>query len=306
MKCVVSGGTGFIGRHVVASLQRNGHYVGVWSRRPGLEKRIGVASFSWDPLREAPPPESVNSMDAVIHLAGEPVAQKWTVEIRQRIRDSRVVGTRRLVETIGQVPHRPKVLVCASAVGFYGDRGDEILSESAPPGAGFLAELCRDWEAEADRAADYGLTVAKLRIGFVLGKGGALARMLPVFRAFAGGRLGSGKQWMPWIHVSDVAEMFVYAAEQKASGVWNASSPNPVTNVEFTRELADVLHRPALFAVPALALKLTFGEIGERMLDSARVVPDAPLKAGYAFRYPELGGALRDLIPRSHAAPVSV
>ena len=296
MKCVVSGGTGFIGRRIVDRLLHGGHYVGVWSRKPGLEKRNAVQSFSWDPLEGEPPEESVNKMDAVIHLAGEQVAQWWNLKVKQRIRDSRVLGTRRLVDVIARVQHKPSVLVCASAIGYYGDRGDELLIESSGPGSGFLADACREWEEEASRAADFGLRVVKLRIGFVLGKeGGALAKMVPAFRAFVGGRLGSGRQWMPWIHAADLAEMFVHAAEGPISGVWNASAPNPVTNAEFTRELGSVLHRPTLFPVPPFALKLAFGEIGQRMLDSARVIPDAALKAGYQFRYPELGPALRDL-----------
>jgi uncharacterized protein (TIGR01777 family) len=296
MKCVISGGTGFIGRRIVDRLLQDGHYVGVWSRRPGREKRTAVASFTWDPLQGEPPLESVNTMDAVIHLAGEPVAQRWNDAVKGRIRDSRVLGTRRLVETIGSVQHKPKVLVCASAIGWYGDRGDEVLTEASTPGSGFLADVCRSWEAEADRAAEFGLRVVKLRIGFVLGKdGGALARMVPAFRAFVGGRLGSGKQWMPWIHVSDVADMFVHAVENDIAGVWNATSPNPVTNAEFTREMGKALHRPALFPVPPFALKLAFGEMGQHMLDSARVIPDAPLKANFQFEYPDLGQALRDL-----------
>jgi uncharacterized protein len=296
MKCVISGGTGFIGRRIVERLLRDRHYVGGWSRRPGKEKRTAVASFSWDPLKGEPPAESLNTMDAVIHLAGEPVAQRWNDEVKRRIRDSRVLGTRALVDAIGRVQHKPKVLVCASAIGYYGDRGDEVLTESSGPGNGFLADVCREWEMEADRAAEFGLRVIKLRIGFVLGKdGGALARMVPVFRAFAGGRLGSGKQWMPWIHVSDVAEMFVYAVENDVSGVWNASSPNPVTNAGFTREMGKALHRPALFPAPPFALKLAFGELGQHMLDSSRVIPDAALKANFRFQHPELPGALQDL-----------
>lgn len=297
MKCVISGGTGFIGRRIVDRLLHNGHYVGVWSRKPGLEKRSAVQSFFWDPLQGEPPEESLNKMDAVIHLAGEQVAQRWNPEVKRRIRDSRVLGTRRLVDAIGRVQHKPTVLVCASAIGYYGDRGDEVLTESSGPGSGFLADVCRAWEEEAGRAADFGLRVVKLRVGFVLGKdGGALAQMAPAFRAFVGGRLGSGRQWMPWIHAADLAEMFVYATENGVSGVWNACSPNPVTNAAFTKELGSVLGRPTLFPVPPFALKLAFGEVGQHMLDSARVVPEAALNAGYRFRYPELGPALKNLL----------
>ena len=168
MKCVISGGTGFIGRSIVDRLLRDGHYVGVWSRKPGNETRTAVASFTWDPLQGEPPLESINTMDAVIHLAGEPVAQRWNAEVKRRIRDSRVLGTRALVDAIGRVRHKPKVLVCASAIGWYGDRGDEVLTESSTPGSGFLAEACRGWEAEADRAAEFGPYARDLPAGRVV------------------------------------------------------------------------------------------------------------------------------------------
>lgn len=278
MKCAVSGGTGFIGRRIVDRLRAAGHEVAVWSRRSGDPSLAGV--------------------DAVVHLAGEPVAQRWNAAVKQRILDSRVLGTRRLVDLIGQAPRRPKVLVSASAIGFYGTRGDEVLTESSAPGTGFLVDVCRNWETEADRAAEFGVRVAKLRIGFVLGKdGGALGQMLPIFRLGLGGRLGSGQQWMPWIHLDDVADLFVHAAtSDQVSGVWNATAPNPVTNAAFTKEMASVLHRPALFPVPAFALTLAFGELGPHMLDSTRVIPAAAIAAGYQFRYPTLGTALRNLL----------
>ena len=297
MKCIVSGGSGFIGRRIVERLLQDGHSVSVYSRQPDREKRPAVAAYHWDPLAGAPPSDSLDAMDAVIHLAGEPVAQRWNAEVKRRIRDSRTVGTRALVDAISRVQNKPKVLVSASAIGYYGDRGDEILHESSAPGSGFLVDVCRAWEAEAGRAAEFGLRVVKLRIGFVLGKnGGALGQMVPAFRAFVGGRLGSGKQWMPWVHMNDVAEMFVYAVENEIAGVWNATSPNPVTNSAFTAEMAKTLHRPAIFPVPPFALKIAFGELAQHMLDSARVIPDAALKANFPFRYPDLGPALRDLL----------
>jgi len=296
MKCIVSGGTGFIGRRVVDRLRRDNNYVAVWSRKPGLERRTGVASHFWDPLAGEPPEESVNGMDAVVHLAGEPVAQRWNDGVKERIRESRVLGTRRLVDVIGRVQHKPKALICASAVGYYGSRGDELLTEASGPGDGFLADVCRAWEDEATRAREFGLRVMRMRIGFVLGTdGGALAQMLPVFRMGAGGRLGSGRQWMPWIHADDVAEAFTYAVENEVAGVWNVTSPNPVRNSEFTQRLAAAVHRPAIVPVPQFALKLAFGELAQHMLDSARVVPDEPVKAGFRFRFPELGPALADL-----------
>jgi hypothetical protein len=297
MKCIISGGTGFIGRRVVDRLLKDSHYVAVWTRKPGLDRRTAVATHSWDPLAGDPPLESLNGMDCVIHLAGENVAQRWTPEVKRRIHDSRVVGTQRIVDTIERVRHKPKILVCASAIGIYGDRGDEILTEASVPGTGFLADTCRAWEAEADRARRFGMRVVKVRIGFVLGKdGGALQKMVPAFKAFVGGKLGSGKQWMPWVHVDDVAEIFAYAVANEISGVWNATSPNPVRNSEFTKELAGALGRPALFTIPVPALKIAFGEFAQHMVDSARVIPENLSKAGFEFRHPELGEALRDVL----------
>ncbi|HKD08129.1 MAG TPA: TIGR01777 family oxidoreductase [Bryobacteraceae bacterium] len=276
MKYVVSGGTGFLGRHISQRLRDGGHSVDAWGRTSRLDL--------------------LNGADGVVHLAGEPVAQRWNEDVKRRIRDSRVLGTRSLVDAISELREKPTVLVSASAIGIYGDRGDEILTEASVPGEGFLADLCQAWEAEADRARELGLRVVKLRIGFVLGDGGALATMVPAFKAFVGGRLGSGKQWMPWIHVDDVAELFAHALGNDISGVWNATSPNPVTNAVFTRELASALHRPALFPVPPFALKLAFGELAQHMLDSARVVPEAALRAGFRFRYPDLAEALKQTV----------
>jgi uncharacterized protein (TIGR01777 family) len=277
MKCVVSGGTGFLGGHIVKHLQQSKHSVTVWGRNLQFEPNSDI--------------------DAVISLAGEPVAQRWNDEVKQKIRDSRVLGTRSLVEAMSRLPRKPRVLVSASAIGIYGDRGDEILTESSPLGTGFLADVCKSWEEEANRAAAFGIRVIKLRVGFVLGKnGGALAKILPAFRAFAGGRLGTGKQWMPWIHVADIAELFTYAVENEVSGVWNATAPNPVRNTQFTEALASAVSRPALFPVPPFALKLAFGEFAQHMLDSARVVPEAALPHGFHFRYPNLKPALQDLV----------
>lgn len=298
MKCIVSGGTGFIGGCLVKRLLQDNHYVGVYSRRPGAEARAGVASYYWDPLEDAPPEDSLNRMDAVIHLAGEPVAQRWNADVRRRIRDSRVLGTRNLVDALARTAHRPSVLVSASAIGIYGDRGDEQLTETSPTGTGFLADVCRAWEVEADRAAIYGVRVVKLRIGFVLGKGGgALGQMLPIFRLGLGGTLGfSGKQWMPWIHVDDLVEIVLHTLQHDVSGVWNATAPNPVTNRDFTRAMGRAVGRPAIFPAPVLALKAMFGPFAQHMLDSARVLPASALKAGFEFRYPEVDAALRDCV----------
>jgi uncharacterized protein (TIGR01777 family) len=257
----------------------------------------GVRLSVWDPMKGQPPRESLDRADAIVHLAGEPVAQRWTAEVKRRIRESRVEGTRRLVEALSALPRRPGVLVTASAVGYYGARGDELLDESSPPGAGFLPEVCVAWENEAQAAAALGMRVATIRIGVVLdARGGALARMLLPFRLGAGGRLGSGQQWMSWIHLADLAEQFRFALENPVTGVWNGVAPVAVTNREFTKELAQALHRPALLPVPALALKIAFGEMSEVLLESQHVAPRAAQAAGFRFRFPQLGPALADLL----------
>jgi uncharacterized protein (TIGR01777 family) len=297
MKCLLSGGSGFIGRHVVNRLLQDSHYVGILTRQPGRHARTAIATHTWDPLAGPPPLESLNGFDCVIHLAGENVAQRWTPDVKRRIHDTRVAGARHLIDGIESVRHKPKVFISASAIGIYGDRGDEILTEASAPGEGFLADTCRAWEAEADRARRFGLRVVKIRIGFVLGRdGGALAKMVPAFKAFAGGKLGSGKQWMPWIHVDDVAEIFAYAVNHEISGVWNAVAPEPVRNAEFTKQLASSLGRPALLPVPRPALKLAFGEFAEHMLDSARVVPANLLNAGFRFTHPDLSESLNSVV----------
>lgn len=271
MRVCILGGTGFIGRRLAASLAAAGHSVSAVAR--GAE-----------------PGES----DAIVNLAGEPIAQRWTREAKRKIRESRIMGTRRLVEALSQLQKRPGVLVSASAIGYYGNRGDEILTEASAPASGFLAELCRDWEKEAEAAERLGVRVVKLRIGVVLGPGGgALARMLPPFKMGVGGRLGSGNQWMSWIHIDDVAALIRFVLEQSTiRGPVNATAPNPVTNAEFTGILAHALHRFAFMPVPAVALKTLFGEMSSVLLDSQRVLPRAAESAGYKFNYTTLAPAL--------------
>jgi len=295
VKVTLTGATGFIGRKLTERLLAGSHSLHLLGRRPAP----GLPFWAWDAGGNASPPlESLRDSQAVAHLAGEPVSQRWTPEARQRIRSSRVEGTRRLVEALAALPRPPAVLVCASAIGIYGSRGDGILTESSPPGGGFLAEVCQEWEQAADQAASAGIRVVKLRTGVVLGPGGgALQRMLPLFKAGLGGRLGSGRQWMSWINLEDLVELICLALEQpELAGPLNATAPSPVTNAEFTRQLAARLRRPALLPVPAFALRMVFGEMASVLLDSQRVLPQAALAAGFRFRYPELGPALRDLL----------
>jgi uncharacterized protein (TIGR01777 family) len=297
MKCIISGGTGFIGKSLVAALLKESHYVAVWTRHPGTEKRTAVETFLWDPLAGEPQEESLNGFDVVVHLAGEPVAQRWNPEVKSKIRDSRILGTRRLVSAISRVKHKPQALICASATGFYGSRGDEVVDETSAPGHGFLAETCVGWEREADAAAALGLRVVKMRTGIVLGKdGGALPQMLPAFRAFSGGTLGSGKQWMPWIHVDDLVAMYLFAINNAVSGALNGTAPNPVTNAKFTTELGKVLHRPTFLQVPSFALHALYGEMADMVLDGQRVLPNAPRDLGFQWKFKEVGEALHNLL----------
>jgi uncharacterized protein (TIGR01777 family) len=297
MKITLTGGSGFIGRRLLKTLTAAGHTVHIMSRHAGTNLPPGVKLSVWDALRGEPPADALDGADAVIHLAGEPVAQKWSAAAKQKIRDSRVIGTQRLIQALSTISQRPSALIAASAIGIYGSRDSEVVTETSQPGTGFLAELCQEWEKEADMAGSLGMRVVKIRIGIVLDKnGGALAKMLPPFRNFAGGRLASGKQWMSWIHLQDLGGLFKYAVENPVQGVLNGTAPNPVTNADFTKQLAVALHRPALFPVPALALKAIFGEMAEMLVTGQRVLPKAAQADGFQFQYPDLGPALANLL----------
>src|SRR5215468_3086071 len=303
MKILVTGATGLIGRSVYRSLIIEGHQVVALSRRPAAAPMVidsaGVAAFHWEPAAESPPAEAWEGVEAVIHLAGEPVAAaRWTEEQKRRIRDSRVKGSRNLVAGMRAARRPPKVLVSASAVGFYGDRGDEVLNESSDPGSGFLTEVCLDWEAEAARARELGVRVALVRIGVVLStSGGALEKMLLPFKLGLGGRLGDGRHWFPWIHIEDIAGIFLHALTSPAiNGPINGVAPGVVTNEEFTRELAAALNRPAFFPVPKFALRVLMGEMAEVVTASQRAVPRVALDTGYLFKYPDLRPALESLL----------
>jgi uncharacterized protein len=300
VKALVTGATGFVGGTLVSRLQRPR----VLARSPDAAKAAlgAVEAFPWDAGAGPPPAEAIEGVDAVFHLAGEPVAGgRWTAARKKRIRDSRVLGTRHLVAAIAAAKARPKVLVAASAVGLYGDRGEEELTEASAPGSGFLADVCREWEAEAKRAEEAGVRVVSLRIGVVLGKGGgALSKMLLPFRLGLGSPLGSGRQWMPWIHRDDLVGLALLAAEKgDLRGPVNAVGPSPATNREFTKALGRALHRPTFFPpVPGFVLRIAMGEFAQVLLDSQRVVPARAREAGYAFRFPDLESALREAAGR--------
>jgi uncharacterized protein (TIGR01777 family) len=302
MNITITGATGFIGRRLIEILANEPgnvrHQLHALSRRTNI--RFGETAVwisKWDPMTEDPPAESLANADAIVHLAGEQVAQRWTPEAKARIRESRVRSAQRLVGALAKLPRRPSTLVCASAIGIYGSRGDEILTETSAPGNDYLAEVCRAWEEQAVAAEKLGIRVARIRIGVVLGRGGgALQKMLPPFRAFVGGKIGSGKQWMSWIHLDDMVGILRHAIMNPMSGVFNATAPNPVTNEQFTAELAKALSRPALFPVPGFALKAMFGEMSEILLGGQRVLPRATEAAGYRFQYPGLAEALRKIL----------
>ena len=297
MKITITGASGLIGRRLLKNLSAAGHAIHVLSRHAGTNLPAGVKLSQWDPLKGLPAEESLRDAAAVIHLAGEPVAQRWTADARQRIRESRVISTRHLVQAIDKLASRPEALICASAIGYYGSRGDETLNESSAPGGGYLAEVCQAWEQEAQAAEALGVRVVRVRIGLVLdSRGGALQRMLPPFRVGVGGKLGNGKQWMSWIHLEDLAALFQFVLDRPVRGALNGVAPYPLVNADFTGELGQALHRPAIFPVPAFALRTLFGEMSEILLASQRVTPAAAEEAGFRFRFPQLGPALRDLL----------
>ncbi|MEI6505891.1 MAG: TIGR01777 family oxidoreductase [Planctomycetota bacterium] len=299
MRALVTGGTGFVGPRLLRMLDRPT----IVSRNPDRARQsIGHLAgriVRWDPLEGPPPQEAFEGIDAVFHLAGESVAEgRWTAAQKARIRDSRVVGTRHLVQGIVQAHTKPAVLVSASAVGYYGDRGDEELTETASPADDFLAHVCIDWEKEAMAAEGVGVRVVTARTGIVLGSGGgALAKMLTPFQLGAGGPLGSGRQWMPWVHVADIARLYVHAADtQSIHGPMNAVSPHPVRNSEFTKALGRQLHRPAFMPAPYIGLRILFGEFAKVLFASQRVIPKVALDTGFVFQYPDIAVALKEIL----------
>ncbi len=295
MKVLVSGSGGLIGRSLSTRLRERGDSVTALTRKSGganeIERDLSV------PIRDRQPFEN---FDAVVHLAGESIMGRWTEEKRERIRDSRVHGTTHLAAALARLSSPPQVLVCASAIGWYGDRGDEILTEDSPTGTGFLAGVSREWEDSCKGTAEAGIRVVNTRFGIVLSEeGGALKSMLPAFRLGVGGRLGSGKQWWSWIALEDAVGAIVYAIDTQAvRGPVNVTAPEPARNEEFTRLLARQLHRPAFFVVPTFALHLALGRqaADELLLASARVIPDRLIAAGFDFQQKTLTEALGSIL----------
>lgn len=298
MRILVSGSSGLMGSALVPLLTKAGHTANRLVR--GVARAEG--DVQWDPEVGAIDQSKLRGVEAVVHLAGENIARsRWTPEVKERIHTSRVRGTRVLSEALARLPERPQVLVSASAVGYYGNRGDEVLTEESGPGQDFLAQVCREWEAATAAASEAGIRAVIPRFGAVLSPtGGALERILPLFRKGIGGRIGSGRQYMSWVAIDDALGVIQKALEDEdLAGPVNATSPNPVTNEEFTRSLSRVLGRPALFSVPASALRLAVGEMADVvLLASQRVVPTRLQAAGFTFRYPDLEGALRHVLGR--------
>ena len=294
MRVAVTGATGLIGSRVVAALRERGDEVTILTRDPA---RAGEGVAWRDPAGEPAPAEALAGRDGVIHLAGENVGRRWTAKAKSAIHDSRVRGTRNLVEGLRAAEPRPRVLVSQSAVGFYGGRGDEPVEESEPPGDDFLAQVTVGWEEEAQAAEQLGVRVVRTRTGIVLAPdGGALKRMLPPFKLGLGGPVGSGRQYMPWIHIDDVVGALLFCLDtEAASGPVNVTAPEPVPNREFAKTLGRVLGRPAVLPVPAAVLKLALGEMSLVVTTGQRAVPARLTELGYRFRHPELETALRDV-----------
>lgn len=300
MKITITGATGLIGTRLVHDLLARGDEVTVLSRNPDRARQTlgAVEAFKWDPDNEPAPAEALAGRDGVVHLAGENIAQRWNDETRRKIRDSREQGTRRLVEGIATAEPRPRVLVSMSAVGYYGDRGDQTLDESTPPGDDYLANVCIAWEREAEAATELGLRVVRTRNGVVLDKrDGALAKMLPPFRLGVGGPVAGGRQYISWIHLDDIAGMIVRGLDdERWSGAVNATAPEPVTNAEFSKTLGRALHRPAVAPVPAFALRTLYGGMAQLVTDSQRAIPKRAVELGYEHRQPDLDQALRSAL----------
>lgn len=295
MNVTVTGATGLIGTRLVRALRERGDTVTVLSRSPDRARAaLGVEAAAWDPMAGPAPAAALAGRDAVVHLAGEPIAQRWSGDARRRIHDSRETGTRNLVAGIAAADPRPPALVSASGVGYYGPHGDEVLTEDAPPGDDFPARVCIVWEREAGAAAELGVRVATLRTGVVLDRGGgALAKMLPFFQAGVGGPVAGGRQYLAWIGIEDLVGLYLAAVDQPWDGPFNATAPEPATNRDFSRALGRALRRPAIAPVPAFAIRLLYGDMSEIVTTGQRAVPQRALAQGFAFRRADLDDALR-------------
>jgi uncharacterized protein (TIGR01777 family) len=300
MKILITGGTGFVGKQLTSRLIQEGYEVTILTRSLKGEKGTssGISYLEGDPTKKGPWQESIRDHEVVINLAGASIFSKWTEEHKKAIRESRVNTTRNIVEGIPSHSEKPFTLFSTSAVGYYGFCGDEELTEESPPGSDFLARIALEWEGEALKARDKGARVVITRFGIVLGeKGGVLGQMIPLFKKYLGGPIGSGKQWFSWIHIKDLAEAFIFLLNHpEISGPVNLCSPNPVRNRDLARALGKTLHRPSFMPAPGFMVKLILGEFGSVVLEGQRVIPKKLLENGFVFRYPDIHSALQSIV----------
>ena len=306
MRILVSGSTGFLGTAAIEALEREGNTIARLVRPETLQRGPAGGSgqtVAWDPIAGKFDAAAAEGADALVHLAGASIAGgRWSLSRKNLLRSSPIEATRHLIGAVSKLRRPPRVIVASSAIGYYGNRGDETLTETSAPGSDFLSKLCREWEAETARGAEFGARVVSLRFGIILAAhGGALPRMLAPFQMGVGGRLGTGRQWMSWLTLQDALSMIQFAlASAGLAGPVNAVTPNPVTNAEFTKILAKTLHRPALFPAPAFALRLALGEMADALLlSSQKVVPSKLVSAGYRFLQPDLADGLMKVLRKN-------
>lgn len=300
VKIAITGATGFIGSHLVKRLIAQGHQPIIFTRNRGKATRLfpNLEIVSYTPTESGEWQQAIAGCDGVVNLAGEPIGEhRWTPERKKLIFNSRQLGTRRIVEAITQAEPKPRVFVSPSAIGYYGTSETATFDETSPPGDDFLAQVCKTWEAEAQSVKDAGVRLVILRFGIVLGDGGALAKMLPPFKLFAGGPIGSGRQWFSWIHRNDLVNLIIDALNRNdMEGVFNATAPNPVRMSEFCHTLGDVLHRPSWLPVPSLALEALLGEGAKVVLEGQKVLPTRTTNFSFDYRYPTVKSALADIL----------
>ncbi|MBD1932824.1 MULTISPECIES: thylakoid membrane protein ThyD [Cyanophyceae] len=299
MKVAIAGGTGFVGSRLVERLLAEGHQVLILTRNPASVKPApSVEVVAYNPKESGAWQQSISGCDAVVNLAGEPIAEKrWTPEHKQEIVNSRKIGTQKIVEAISKANPKPSVLVSASAIGYYGTSETATFEESSPSGNDFLAQVCQEWEAEAQKVKDTGTRLVIVRIGIVLAMGGAIGKMIPPFKMFAGGPIGTGKQWFSWIHRDDLVNLILFALQQReVEGVLNATAPNPVRMNEVSQTLGEVLNRPSWLPVPAFALEVLLGDGAQVVLEGQQVLPKRTITQGFDYQYPSLKQALEEFL----------
>lgn len=304
MKIAITGATGLVGSHLVAQLNQKGHQIVVLTRNPSkAEKAFPASTFAnleivqYTPQESGEWQQSISGCDAVINLAGEPIAERWSNQQKQAIMESRQLGTRKLVEAIAIAKQKPQVLVSGSAIGYYGTSETTAFDETSGSGSDFLAQVCQNWETEAQKVTELGVRLVILRIGIVLANGGALGKMIGPFKMFAGGPIGSGKQWFSWIHRHDLVNLIAQAVEnQSMSGVYNATSPNPVRMGKLCQTLGEVMNRPSWLPVPDFVLELLLGDGAIVVLQGQQVLPKKTQQLGFNYQYPELKAALADIV----------